>query len=184
MRFSKFILKLFGWETCGTVAPDSKCVILEAPHTSAWDFLIGYFFYRSEGGRLHIMIKKEFFVFPLGPILKALGGFPIDREHPAATVREMIHKLAEQDGKTFHMVMCPEGTRKAVHKWKTGYHTIARAADMPVYLGFIDWGHKRVGLDPNRVELTDDARADTDRIQKLYEDMDLIPLHPKGYATK
>ena len=184
MRFSKFILKLFGWKTCGTVAPDSKCVILEAPHTSAWDFLIGYLFYRSEGGRLHIMIKKEFFVFPLGPILKALGGFPIDREHPAATVREMIHKLAEQDGKYFHMVMCPEGTRKAVHKWKTGYHTIARAADMPVYLGFIDWGHKRVGLDPTRVELTDDARADTDRIQKLYEDMDLIALHPKGYATK
>ena len=55
---------------------------------------------------------------------------------------------------------------------------------MPVYLGFIDWGHKRVGLDLNRVELTDDARADTDRIQQLYEDMDLIARHPQGYATK
>ena len=81
------------------------------------------------------------------------------------------------------MVMCPEGTRKAVRKWKTGYHTIARAADMPVYLGYIDWGHKRVGLGP-KVELTDNARADTDRIQKMYEEMDLIPLHPEGYATK
>ena len=183
MRFSRFILKLFGWKTEGTVAPDRKCVILEAPHTSVWDFFIGYFYYRSVGGHLHIMIKKEFFFFPLGPILKALGGFPIDREHPTGTVREMIHKLTEKDGKTFHMVMCPEGTRKAVHKWKTGYHTIARAADMPVYLGYIDWGHRRVGLGP-KVELTDNARADTDRIQKMYEDMDLIALHPKGYATK
>lgn len=165
------------------MAPDRKCVILEAPHTSVWDFFIGYFYYRSVGGRLHIMIKKEFFVFPLGLLLKALGGFPIDREHPATTVREMIHKLTEQDGKTFHMVMCPEGTRKAVRKWKTGYHTIARAADMLVYLGYIDWGHKRVGLGP-KVELTDNARADTDRIQKMYEEMDLIPLHPEGYATK
>ncbi|MBO7070393.1 MAG: 1-acyl-sn-glycerol-3-phosphate acyltransferase [Bacteroidales bacterium] len=183
MRFSRFILKVFGWKTEGTVAPDRKCVILEAPHTSVWDFFIGYFYYRSVGGRLHIMIKKEFFVFPLGLLLKALGGFPIDREHPATTVREMIHKLTEQDGKTFHMVMCPEGTRKAVRKWKTGYHTIARAADMLVYLGYIDWGHKRVGLGP-KVELTDNARADTDRIQKMYEEMDLIPLHPEGYATK
>lgn len=183
MRFSRFILRVLGWKTEGTVAPDRKCIILEAPHTSVWDFFIGYWYYRSVGGRLHIMIKKEFFVFPLGLLLRALGGFPIDREHPAATVRETIHRLTEQDGKKFHMVMCPEGTRKAVHKWKTGYHTIAWAADMPVYLGYIDWGHKRVGLGP-RVELTDNARADTDRIQKMYEDMDLIARHPQGYATK
>ena len=81
------------------------------------------------------------------------------------------------------MVMCPEGTRKAVRKWKTGYHTLARAAGMPVYISFVDWGHKRVGI-ASKVELTDNARADTDRIQKIYEDMDLIPLHPEGYATK
>ena len=60
---------------------------------------------------------------------------------------------------------------------------LAKAAGMPVYISFIDWGHKKVGI-AGKVELTDDARADTDRIQKIYEDMDLIAFHPEGYATK
>ena len=183
MGFSKFILKVLGWKTVGSVVQEPKCIILEAPHTSMWDFLIGYWYYRSGGGKLSIMIKKEFFFFPLGPLLKALGAFPIDRGNPTETLLEIIRELNEKDGKTFHMVMCPEGTRKAVRKWKTGYHTLARAAGMPVYISFVDWGHKRVGID-RKIELTDNARADTDRIQKIYEDLDLIPLHPEGYATK
>ena len=183
MRFSRFMLRVLGWEAVGSAVPEKKCIILEAPHTSIWDFFIGYWYYRSVGGRLTIMAKKELFFFPLNLMLRAMGTFPIDRARPTATVIDIIRELNEQDGKTFHLLMCPEGTRKAVHKWKTGYHTIARAADLPVYLAFIDWGHKRVGMGP-RVELTDNARADTDRIQKIYEDMDLIPLHPQGYATK
>ena len=183
MRFSKFILKVLGWETVGSAVQEQKCIILEAPHTSMLDFFIGYWYYRSVGGRLTIMAKKELFFFPLNLILKALGVFPIDRANPTSTVRDTIQKLKDQDCKTFHLLMCPEGTRKAVHRWKTGYHTIARATDMPVYLAFIDWGHKKVGI-ATKVELTDDARADTDRIQKMYEEMDLIPRHPEGYATK
>ena len=183
MGFSKFILKVLGWKTVGSVVQEPKCIILEAPHTSMWDFLIGYWYYRSVGGKLSIMIKKEFFFFPLGPLLKALGAFPIDRGNPTETLLEIIRELNDKDGKTFHMVMCPEGTRKAVRKWKTGYHTLARAAGMPVYISYVDWGHKRVGID-RKIELTDNARADTDRIQKIYEDLDLIPLHPEGYATK
>ena len=183
MRLSAYILKVLGWKTVGTAVPEPRCVILEAPHTSMRDFLIGYLYYRSVGGRLKIMAKKELFFFPLGPVLRAMGCFPIDRKNPTETILDLIREMKGAEGSTLHLLMCPEGTRKAVHRWKTGYHTIARAADLPVYLAFIDWGHKRVGMGP-RVELTDDARADTDRIQKMYEDMDLIPLHPEGYATK
>lgn len=183
MRLSGAILKLAGWECRGTKAPVQKCIVLEAPHTSIWDFVIGFLYYRSVGGRLHTMIKKDAFFFPLNLLLRSLGAFPIDRKNPGVTLRALTERMSRDDGKVFHMVMCPEGTRKAVRKWKTGYHTLARATGLPVYLGYIDWGHKIVGLGPE-VPITEDARADTDRIQKMYEDMGLIALHPEGYVTK
>ena len=73
MGFSKFILKVLGWKTVGSVVQEPKCIILEAPHTSMWDFLIGYWYYRSVGGKLSIMIKKEFFFFSVGPAAEGSG---------------------------------------------------------------------------------------------------------------
>ncbi|MBQ7508291.1 MAG: hypothetical protein IJT52_03080, partial [Spirochaetales bacterium] len=83
---------------------------------------------------------------------------------------------------TFILAIAPEGTRKPVKRWKTGYHVIARAVRCPVYMGYFDWGRKRVSVG-EKVELTDDARADTDRIQALYEEMHLQGKHPEGYIT-
>ena len=180
-RFSSFVLKTLGWTAEGSVAEEDNCVILAAPHTSIWDFAIGYFYYRSIGGRLTVMIKKEAFFFPVKYLLRAMGGFPMDRSHPQATIMNLVEKM-KGDG-VCHLVICPEGTRKPVHKWKTGYHTIARAASVPVYISYFDYKTKHVGLGP-KVELTDDARADTDRIQQMYEDMHLTGLHPEGYVTK
>ena len=82
-----------------------------------------------------------------------------------------------------HLALAPEGTRKAVRRWKTGFHTIAREVGCPVYLGYFDWGTKRVGRG-QKVELTDDARADMARIQQMYEDMHLKGKHPELYVTK
>jgi len=181
-RFSRFILKTFKWELVGDVIKEKNCVFLEAPHTSIWDFFIGYLYYRAVGGHLRVMIKKESFFFPVGPLLRKMGGFPIDRSSPQKTILGIVHEMNSSD-KPFHLAICPEGTRKAVHKWKTGYHTIARGADIPVYVTYVDWGHKRVGIH-GRFELTENARADTDRLQEVYESLNLIPLHPEGYTTK
>lgn len=179
----KLMLRLGKWECIGPAPiPVKNCIFLEAPHTSIWDFAIGYFYYRSHGGHLKTMIKKEAFFFPFGCILRALGAFPIDRKNSASTITSIIHEMNSSD-KPFHLAICPEGTRKAVHKWKTGYHTIARQVGIPVYVTYVDWGHRKVGI-VGEVELTDNARADTDRIQKIYEDLNLIPLHPENYATR
>ncbi|MBQ3996673.1 MAG: 1-acyl-sn-glycerol-3-phosphate acyltransferase, partial [Bacteroidales bacterium] len=126
------------------------------------------------------MIKKELFFWPLGPVIKAMGGVPTDRKNATTLVKSIITAMEEDE--MFHLAIAPEGTRKPVKRWKTGYHLISRAVDCPVYLCYFNWGTKHIGLGP-KVDLTDDAKADTEKIQALYEEMHLVGKHPKNYIT-
>lgn len=179
-KFCGSVLKTFGWTIVGEAPKEDKCILLGVPHTSIWDFVVSYLFYRSLGEKAKCMVKKELFVPPLSWLIKAMGGFPVDRGNSATLVRSVITRM-ESPGR-FHLAIAPEGTRKPVKNWKTGFHLIARTADVPVYLGYFDWGTKRVGVGP-KVELTDDARADMKRIQAMYEDMHLVGKHPNQYLT-
>ena len=179
---ARFILEKTGWTLVGDVVKEKNCVFLEAPHTSIWDFLIGYLYYRAVGGHLRVMIKKEAFFFPAGPLLKALGGFPVDRKKPQETIVNIIHEMNDPDARPFHLAICPEGTRKPVKKWKTGYHTIATNTGAQVWLTFFDYRTKRVGM-LQRYELTGTPREDTDRIQAIYEEAGLTGLHPEMFIT-
>jgi len=174
------MLKRLGWKVGEPVAPDKVCIILGVPHTTIWDFAISYFYYTSVGGKFKCMIKKEAFFWPLGPILKKMGAFPVDRSNATSLMVSIIHEMEKSE--TFHLVLAPEGTRKAVKRWKTGFHTIATQVGCPVYLGYFDWGTKTVGRG-QKVQLTDNAREDMQRIQQLYEDMHLTAYDPKGYTT-
>ena len=174
------LLKMLGWTADGGSVEEDKCIILGVPHTSAWDFVISYLFYRSCGEKAKCMIKKEFFFPPVGWLLRAMGGIPVDRSSPTNMLRSVIEEM-ERPGR-FHLAIAPEGTRKPVKNWKTGFQLIARSAGIPVYLGYFDWGRKRVGRG-QRVELTDDPRADMKRIQEIYEQMHLTGKHPEKYIT-
>ncbi len=191
-KFAAFLLKKMGWTWDDPIIPEKHAVILAVPHTSIWDFLVGYLYYRAVGGYLRTMIKKEAFFFPLNLLLRAMGAFPVDRANPTSLVKSLIDEMKKSD--TFHLVLCPEGTRKAVRKWKTGYHVIARETGAPVYLAYFDWGRHYVGRG-KRFELSPEAythpeninaiaRADTDRVQAEYEKLGLAGLHPEGYTTK
>lgn len=182
-KLAKFILEKTGWTLIGEPAPERCCIYLEAPHTSIWDFLIGYLYYRARGHKLRVMIKQEAFFFPVGNLLRALGGFPINRKNPQKTIMSIVHEMESDVTKPFHLAICPEGTRRPVKKWKTGYHTIATQANIPVYITIVDWGHKKTGI-VCKAELTGNARADTDRIQQIYEDLKPIALHPKNFVTR
>jgi 1-acyl-sn-glycerol-3-phosphate acyltransferase len=127
------------------------------------------------------MIKKEMFWGPLGWLLRKLGGIPVDRKRGSNVVLSVINEM--KNTPVVHLALAPEGTRKPTGRWKTGFHTIARAVGCPVYMGYFDWGTKRVSRG-QKVELTDNARADMERIQALYEDMHLTGKHPKMYITK
>ena len=181
-KVAGFLLKSLGWKAGEPTAPEKKCIILGVPHTSVWDLVISYLDYRSVGGDARVMDKKEFFFWPLGPIIRWMGGIPVDRSRKggATLVRQMVERFEKEE--TFHLAIAPEGTRKAVTKWKAGFHTIARAANVPVYMGYYDWRRKIVGRG-QKVELTDDAKADLARIQKLYHDLDLGAKYPKDYKT-
>ena len=126
------------------------------------------------------MVKKSMFFPPLGWLMRSLGAIPVDRSNATALLKSVIDEM-EKPG-SFHLALAPEGTRKPVKNWKTGFHLIARTANIPVYLGYFDWKTKRVGRG-QKVELTDDARADMKRIQQMYEDMHLVGKHPEKYIT-
>ena len=113
-----------GWTAVDPVAPDDKCIILGVPHTSFWDFVISYLYYESVGGKPYCMIKGELFWGPLGWLLRKLGGIPVDRKKGSNVTLSVIREMKAQ--KVVHLALAPEGTRKPVKRWKTGFHTIAR----------------------------------------------------------
>lgn len=176
----RIILKMMGWKAVGGPAPEDKCIILGAPHTSWWDFVISYLFYASVGGKAYILIKKEFFKWPLGPILKALGGVPVDRGKGASLALQVIHAFETHE--RMHLAIAPEGTRNATSRWKTGFHTIAKATGVPVYLGYFDWGRKEVGRG-EKFMLSDDAQADLKKIRQWYKDKGVTGKHPEMFTT-
>ena len=179
-RFCGKMLRRMGWESVGGPMKEKKAIVLGVPHTSVWDFLVSYLFYTQFGKVAHIMIKKEFFFWPLGPILRACGAVPVDRESAASMVRSLIHEMDQAD--EFHLAIAPEGTRKAVKRWKTGFHLIAREPGATVYVGYYDWGRKRISVG-EPFDLTDDPKADMQRIYDIYRPMGIQGKHKDGFIV-
>lgn len=179
-RFCGWLLRKMGWESVGDAMAEPKAIVLGVPHTSVKDFLISYLFYTQYGKVAHIMIKKEFFFWPLGPILRALGAIPIDRSSSTAMLHSLIHAM--EDVPEFHLAIAPEGTRKPTRNWKNGYHLIARETGSAVYLGYFDWGRKKVSCG-EKFEITDDPKADMQRIWDHYRPMGLQGRHKDQFIV-
>ena len=179
-RLCSFLLKCLGWKSVGSPMPVPKAIILGAPHTSIWDFIISWLFYTSVGGKASIIIKKELFFWPIGGILKRLGGIPVDRSKGASVVRQMVEAFNAHEN--LHVAIAPEGTREPTTKWKGGFHTIAKTAHVPVYFGYFDWGKKEVGLAEEFI-LTDDIQADIKRIRQWYKDRGVVGKYPQNFTT-
>ncbi len=178
---SKLILKILGWTTVGEVAPENKCIIIGAPHTSSWDFIISWLYYSSLGGTANILMKKEFFFWPLAYLLKAMGGIPIDRSKGANVIRQTIQQFNERE--YMHLAISPEGTRKRTKNWKAGFHIIAREVNIPVYLGSYDWGKKIVTIG-DKFELTDNSAEDIKRMKDYYRKKGVKGKFPKKFTTE
>ncbi|MBQ5784188.1 MAG: 1-acyl-sn-glycerol-3-phosphate acyltransferase [Bacteroidales bacterium] len=178
--FCKFMLKLLGWKAMDPPASEPKCIILGVPHTSAWDFIISWFYYNGVGGKASVMVKKEFFWGPLGPIVRWMGGIPVDRKKATGLVKQIID--AFNNSERMHLAIAPEGTRQKTANWKPGFHLIARACNIPVYLGYYDWAKKEVGIG-QKIELTDDFKSDIKRIRAHYKQMGVVGKHPELFTT-
>lgn len=167
-RFWTFILKLFGWKFEGSFRPEmNRCVMIEAPHTSSWDFVLGRIGIWILGLNGRFLIKKEFFKFPLGPVLKAIGGLPVDRGNRKNGIVSQVVAHFEQNEK-FTIVITPEGTRKYARNWKRGFYEIAVEAKVPIVLSFIDYGRKTCGV-METFYPTGNFNEDIQKIQERYK---------------
>lgn len=179
-KFCGFLLRILGWTTDGGPMKEDKAIVLGVPHTSAWDFVISYLFYAQFGRSAKVMVKKEFFIGPIGWLLRKMGGTPVDRSNATAMLKSLIAEMEKE--KIFHLAIAPEGTRKPIKRWKTGFHLIARHVGCPVYLGYFDWGTKHVGVG-KKFELSDNPKEDMKKIQAEYEKMGIKGKHPEKYIT-
>jgi len=142
-----------------------KSVLMMAPHTSIMDFVIGLSAMKYYDLHAKTIIKKEFFFFPLGGLLKKLGGIPVDRKRVRNFVSFAANTIKEHDRIT--LIICPEGTRKRTDKWKRGFYQIAMEAGVPISLGYIDYHTRTCGI-MSIFEPTGDYEKDLEEIQKQY----------------
>ena len=116
---ARFIMWLAGWKYKGELPAEKKAVIISVPHTSNWDFFWGELAFLSQGIPAFILMKKEFFFFPLGMILRALNVIPVDRGNKdSQLVEQMITEFKQRD--SMYLCITPEGSRKKRKKWKKG----------------------------------------------------------------
>jgi 1-acyl-sn-glycerol-3-phosphate acyltransferase len=162
---AKGILKMCGWTAAGTPPTMDKAVLIAAPHTSNWDGLWGLVYKVSIGIDAHFFAKSSLFWFPLGVLLRGLGGIPLDRSEPGSALKKAVDAFEAND--KFYFALAPEGTRSLRTHWKTGFYRIAEAAAVPVCLGFFDYPNKRIGFGPT-IELSGNTKADLARIQAFY----------------
>ena len=137
-------LRLAGWRIEGVVPRLPRFVVIVAPHTSNWDFLVGVAAMFALGLRVHFLGKHTLFRGPLGPVMRWLGGEPVDRAAPDGVVEGVVARIAAS--RRYLLALSPEGTRRRIARWRTGFHRIASAAGIPIVPVWLDWSRRVVGI--------------------------------------
>lgn len=138
------LLGLAGWRVEGEFPDSPKFVLVVAPHTSNWDFVIGILAMFAVGLRASWLGKHSVFRFPLTPVFRWLGGEPVDRSAPHGTVGTAIDHFRTRP--QWVLALSPEGTRRRVDRWKTGFYRIAVGAGVPIVPVTMDYGTRVVGI--------------------------------------
>jgi 1-acyl-sn-glycerol-3-phosphate acyltransferase len=171
---AKTILRGLGWKVDGKFPDLPKFIVIGAPHTSNWDFLmfLGVIFTLRENVRF--MGKAELFRGPLGWFFYWCGGVPVDRSKSTGLVEQMVQACNAAD--QFILVIAPEGTRHKVIEWKMGFYHIARDAGIPVVFAVVD-GIRKTMLVGQTFYPTDNADADMKAIKGFFAHK--VGLHPR-----
>lgn len=159
------VLRLCGWSLVGQFPDTPKLVLIAAPHSSWWDGVWGLLIKVAAGADVHFMGKQELFAWPLGGLLRRLGGVPIDRGAAKGVVEQMIDQLRQRD--QFWLGIAPEGTRKPVKRWKSGFWHIAHDAGVPIFPVAFHYPDKAIHLGP-LFAASEDMDADMARLRAWY----------------
>lgn len=163
--FGRILLRALGWRIEGTLPAVPKFLVIGAPHTSNWDFVIGMAAKWSICIHASWMGKHTLFWPPLGWVLRSMGGIPIDRSASLGVVGEWIRAFDEHE--KLVVGVTPEGTRKQVYEWKSGFWHIAKGAGVPIVLVYWDYKEKVFGLGPS-IMPSEDKDEDLLRIKDFY----------------
>lgn len=174
-NFARLALRAVGWKTVGTVP--NRGVLVGAPHTSNWDWALTVLLAWDYCLPLKLLVKKEFFVGPLKPLMRATGAVALDRSDPGGTIRELLAE-AERD-EPFVLGLAAEGTRSKGEYWKSGFYRIAQRSGLPITLAFLDAPSRTVGWGPTFTP-SGDVGADMDRIRAFYSDK--TGIRPEGFT--
>lgn len=158
-------LKIAGWKLEGRPPGEKKYVLVAVPHTSNWDFPITLSMAFVFGFDIYWMGKHTLFWGPMGPIMKWLGGIPIQRSKANNIVQQTIDAFNSRD--SLVVAVPPEGTRSKVTQWKTGFYYIATGANVPIGMGYLDYEKKIGGFGPTFYP-TGDIDADIAKMQLFY----------------
>lgn len=181
-RLCRLIYKLIGWKIIGSLPPLKKFIIIVAPHTSNKDFFICLCARYIVGVKVQFLAKSQLFFFPLGPILKALGGIPVDRSKKENKVEQVVQAFKKE--KQLVLALTPEGTRGAVTRWKQGFYHIACQAKIPIIMLGPDYATKEI-----RIEApfwpTGDMNQDFPKIIEYFKTIKgCYPKEIPSYSTK
>jgi len=163
--FSRGVLRLCGWRLLGELPDVPKLILIGAPHSSYWDGLWGLLMKIGIGIEVNIMIKREVLDGPLGIILRPIGMIAINRKAALNVVGQMVERFRQRE--RMWLGITPEGTRKPVKEWKSGFLRIAHEADVPIQTLFIDYPSKTFTLGPV-VRATGDHDADMVKIRAMF----------------
>lgn len=177
-KICQLILKIIGWKAVVSVTIPNKCIFCVAPHTSNFDFFLGKIMFCAIGGkRPSFLIKKEWFRFPFGLILNRIGGIPVDRGRKTSLVDQIVEQYSQRE--RFQVAITPEGTRKANAKWKLGFYNIAKKANVPILLTYMDYKKKEVGIDKIFIP-TENEEEDIRQIKLYFKN--ITAKHPEGFT--
>lgn len=173
----RLFLFLFRWKVTGKVHNAPKFVMVWAPHTSMWDFFVAHASRLAVGFQSSWLIAARHAKGPVGGIMRKLGGIPIHRSASHNVVSQIVDTFNASD--RLLLAIAPEGTRRKVDRWKTGFWYIAVQAGVPVQLVSFDY-EKRVTECGPVIDLSDDIDADMQRIQSYYKGVKA--KHPEKFG--
>lgn len=166
-RIAAWLLKILGWTVHAEFPDTGKYVLIVAPHTSNWDFPLGILAKTALKLDARWMGKHTLFRGPAGWFFRALGGVPVRRDQALNMIQQMADLFA--DPGPMVLALAPEGTRTRKNHWKTGFYHIARAAQVPIAMAYLDYSRKEVGLGGTFYP-GDDIAEVFHRIRTFYQD--------------
>lgn len=181
---SKILLRIVGWkvEIEGDTKELDRCILIVAPHTSNWDYLLGILTYWKLGKKLKVIIKDSHTKAFYGPIIKWIGAIGIDRSKKEGLIKSVSKRFTKEN---FSLVITPEGSRAYAEKWRHGFYHMAIAAKVPIVIATGDYQTKRIKIGytiPYNDLLQRSVESILDELQTYLKN--IHPRFPKNYNPK